>query len=160
MADFSEVFDGPLSEGEHADVSVVLVIPIGEVDESGELGDEVVAVGGRAFFEVVAFVGGVQSEDALLFEDLEVVEDDDHSYFDILFSVVEEEHEVNFDVLDGVAEGGGVLGFAFELFPGFYSPNHSNHVDDGEVVFFQNGVDPFEFAGDGGKEHAGLAHDV
>lgn len=46
MADFPEVFDGPLGEGEHADVPVVFVVPVGEVDEAVELRDEVVAVGG------------------------------------------------------------------------------------------------------------------
>lgn len=45
-----------------------------------------------------------------MFEDLEVVEDDDHAYMDFFVGIAEEKHEVYLDVLDRVTESRDELG--------------------------------------------------
>ena len=102
---------------------------------------------GGLLFEVVTFVGGVQSIDILLFEDLEVVEHDDHAHFDLLLTVVEKQHEIDFDFLDGIGEGGCVLGFAFEGLFRFYAADYAQDVDDVEMLLIHYLVDSDEFAG-------------
>lgn len=122
--------------------------------------DDILAAIGGLLFEVIAFVGRVQSVDILLFEDLEVVEHDDHAHFDLLLSVVEKQHEIDFDFLDGIGEGSSVLGFAFEGLFRFYAADYTEDVDDVEMLLLHYLVDSDEFAGLGREVDVMLQHDV
>lgn len=94
--------------------------------------------------EVVALVSGVESEYVLLFEDLKVMEYDDHAHTDIFFPVIEEKHKIDLDVFDGVAKGGRILGFTLKLLSRLNPTNHPNHVNDCQVLLLQNAIDSFE----------------
>jgi hypothetical protein len=57
---------------------------------------------GWFLLKVVTFIGGVQSEDILLFEYLEIVEYDYHPHFDLIFTIIEEQHEIDLYFFDGI----------------------------------------------------------
>lgn len=85
---------------------------------------------------------------------------DDHANLDVSFAVVEEQHEIDFDVLDRVAESSSVFSLALELFSRLYPADDSDHVDYREVLFFQDRVDSLKLSRQGGEEDPGLADDV
>lgn len=149
-----------MGEGEHADVAVVVVVPVGEGDQPVELGHEVLPLWSGSFLEIVALVCGVEPEDVLLLEDLEVVKHDDHPHGDVFLPVVEEEHEVDFDVLDGVAQSSRVFCLALELLSRLDPADHPDHVDDRQMLLLQNAVNSLKLARQRREEYSRLGHDL
>ena len=66
------------------------------------MANKVVAVRGRLLLKIIAFVGGIKSENILLLENLEIVKDYHHSNVDFFLSVVQKQHEVDFYVGEGI----------------------------------------------------------
>ena len=95
--------DGSLGKGKHADIFEMLIFPIGELNDLMELRNNISMILQSFFLEIVAFVGRVESKDVLLFEDLEVMKDYNHTYFDFFLFVVEEEHEINLYMFEWIA---------------------------------------------------------
>ena len=111
------------------------------------MANKVVAVRGRLLLKIIAFVGGIKSENILLLENLEIMEDYHHSNVNFFLSVVQKQHEVDFDVSEGIRQSGSIFCLVFELVSSFYSSDCPHHVYYVEVVLVQHSVDSFEFVG-------------
>jgi len=77
-----------MSESEHTDIPIVLCFPIRQLDDLMNLVYNIAWTASFLVLEVIAFIGGVESENALLFEDLKVMQDNHHSNGYLLFLVV------------------------------------------------------------------------
>ena len=100
-----------MGEGEHGDVFVVVVVPVGFVDDPVELVDQVSLIFrlGGFLFVVITPIRRVEPADIVLAVDLVIVQHHNHAFLDGLFVLVEEKQEVDFVVGDRVANRSRVL---------------------------------------------------
>ncbi len=92
-----EFMDGSLCEGEHRDVSVVLIVPSVLLDMFVELVDEVVLVLHivRLLLVIVAPISRVQSANVVEFVYLVTMKHHDHSPFDRFVVIIQKQQKVN-----------------------------------------------------------------
>jgi hypothetical protein len=120
--------DSTVRKGEHTDVTVTLSFPIGEFNDLLHLVKHFSRCTSPSFLKVIAFVGGVESEYALLLENLEVVQDDQHTHSYLALFVIKEKHEVHLQVFERVAQGRSETCLALELLTTLDPAHHSQHV--------------------------------
>jgi len=120
-----QIIDSTISEGKHADISIFFSIPLAVLDNLRHYSNNVLTAMGCLLLKVVAFIGGVQSEDILLFEYLKIVEYNNHPNFDLLLTIIKKQDEIYLYFFDGIRQGRCILGLAFEGLFWFNATNYT-----------------------------------